>query len=244
MQLSSLIDEYKACEKELYTAIKSEKVSAIREFDIRMNWLRNVIRDFSAPSAEEKLRQIRFFLDSISQASDIDPRSTLFADVRSVVERYLDEQPEDADAMNRIARNGADLIRDPHGYSDLIGAIESTGLRVAAFDTEFRYTYSSPANGRFHALPQQAFRGRHVAEMIGTDRFEKRAKAYFDKCLGGEDQCYYYFLETDRHGRQLVECRMLRQSDNDNSALGALLVLRDVTRDVDDPLRSAEENRI
>jgi hypothetical protein len=117
-------------------------------------------------------------------------------------------------------------------------------LRISAFDTDFRYTYTSPANSRFHDIPQCAFRGEHVTKMIGEDRFEKRAKAYFDKCLAGEDQCYYYYLDSEERGRQLLECRMLRQSDTNDEALGALIVMRDLTDGFADPLQSAEMNRI
>ena len=240
MQLSSLIDEYKACEKALYKAIRTEHIAAIREYDIRMNWLRNVIRDFFAPSAGERMQQINFFMDSISQASDISPHSTLFTDVRTVIERYMGETPDRA----AHGTGGQALIREPERCRELIAVIENTDLRISAFDTNFRYTYTSPANGRFYDIPQSAFRGQHVTEMIGEDRFEKRAKAYFEKCLDGEDQCYYYYLDSDQLGRQLLECRMLRQCDANDEVLGALVVMRDLTAGFNDPLRSAELNRI
>jgi PAS domain S-box-containing protein len=249
MRLSSLIDEYKACEKALYRAIRSEQVAAIREYDIRMNWLRNVIRDFSAPSTAERMLQVSFFLEAVSQASDISPHSALFADVRAVIERYLAETrgqnaPETSETISTVRANGPELVRAPDRRRDITAMIESTDLRVSAFDRNFRYTYTSPANSRFHDIPQDAFRGKHVTEMIGEDRFEKRAKAYFEKCLSGEDQCYYYYLDSEKRGRQLLECRMLRQADTNDKALGALIVMRDLTDGFADPVKSAEENRI
>ena len=99
--------------------------------------------------------------------------------------------------------------------------IEKTDLRIAAFGKDLRYTYVSPANGRYHDMPAREICGRHVSELIGNARYEKRAKRYFDKCFGGEDQCYYYYLDSKRHGRQLMECRMLAQRDADNDVLGA-----------------------
>lgn len=249
MELSSLIDEYRTCEKALYRAIRSEQVAAIREYDIRMNWLRNVIRDFFAPSVEERMQQVGFFMDSISQASDINPQSVMFSDVRAVIERYLAETPPQvaagpSETAGAARANGPRLISEPDRCREIVAMIEQTDLRISAFDRDFRYTYTSPANGRFHNIPQHEFRGRHVTEMIGEDRFEKRAKAYFDKCLSGEDQCYYYYLDTKQRGRQLMECRMLRQYDADNDALGALIVMRELTDGITDPVRSAEENRI
>lgn len=249
MQLSSLIDEYKACEKALYKAIRTEQIAAIREYDIRMNWLRNVIRDFFAPSAEERMLQISFFMDSISQASDISPRSALFADVQAVIARYVTEAPQQAKPTSgkkggAVAANAPELIHAPDRRSELVAMIENTDLRISAFDRDFRYTYTSPGNSRFHDIPQSAFRGQHVTEMIGEERFEKRAKSYFDKCLSGEDQCYYYYLDSEEHGRRLLECRMLRQHDDCDETLGALIVMRDLTDGFADPLRSAELNRI
>lgn len=249
MQLSSLIDEYKACEKALYRAIRTEHIAAIREYDIRMNWLRNVIRDFFAPSVDERMLQVSFFMDTISQASDISPHSALFTDVRAVIERYVAETPPRATPATRETSDAAianvpDLVEAPDRCSELVAMIENTDLRISAFDRDFRYTYTSPANSQFYHIPQQAFRGQHVTEMIGEDRFEKRAKAYFDKCLAGEDQCYYYYLDNEERGRQLLECRMLRQYDSKNEALGALILMRDLTDGFADPVRSAEENRI
>ncbi|GAB4357254.1 MAG: hypothetical protein Kow0026_17450 [Oricola sp.] len=246
MQLSSLIDDYRNCEKALHTAIKTEKVAAIREYDIRMNWLRNVIRDFYAPTVEQRMLQVDFFMESISQASDINPHSALFSDVRTVIERYLGEMPHTV-APARNGPNGADcpdLHRTADQCRELVEMIESTNLRISTFDPDFRYCYTSPANSRFYDIPQGAFRGRHVTEMIGEDRYEKRAKAYFEKCLSGEDQCYYYYLDSGQRGRMLLECRMLRRHDASDQTLGAVIITRDLTAGFADPLRSAEENRI
>jgi PAS domain S-box-containing protein len=214
-----------------------------------MNWLRNVIRDFHAPSLEERLRQVNFFMDAISQASDLDPHSALFCDVQAVVERYIKHKvpgngAHEAEVQATNGGNGAELIRDPERCADTVASIERTDLRISAFDRGFRYTYTSPANGQFYGIPQRDFTGRHVTEMIGEDRFEKRAKAYFEKCLDGEDQCYYYYLDSAERGRQLLECRMLRQYNANDEALGALIVMRDLTGGFADPVKSAEANRI
>lgn len=243
MQLSSLIDEYRDCEKALHTAIRTEQIAAIREYDIRMNWLRNVIRDFFAPNADDRMMQVNFFMDSIAQASDVSPQSILFSDIRSVIERYV-ATPLAPDAADTRETAGAAMVHAPDRCSELVNMIERTNLRVSAFDKQFRYTYASPANGRFYNMPQDAFRGRHVAELIGDARYEKRAKAYFAKCLAGEEQCYYYYLDSEERGRQLLECRMLRQADANNDALGALIIIRDLTDGFADPLRSAEDNLV
>ncbi len=246
MKLPSLISEYRTCEKALHEAIKAERVASIREYDIRMNWLRNVIRDHVATSLSDKLMQIEFFMEPISQASDIDPVNTLFADLRAVITRYVGAAPESATRKQVQMPGGqsAQLIRKPEKDTDLTAMIEKTNLRIAAFGKDLRYTYASPANGRYHDMPAREICGKHVSELIGNTRYEKRAKRYFDKCFGGEDQCYYYYLDSERHGRQLLECRMLAQRDADNDVLGAVVIMRDLTNGFDDPVRSAEENRV
>lgn len=239
MQLSSLIDEYKDCEKALYKAIHSEQVALIRECDIRMNWIRNVIRDFFATNPWERLQQIDFFMNAISQAADLGTHSTLFADARAVIERYI----AGTTARDETAPEPAEAAA-PEDIPEIGGMIERTDLRISAFDRDFRYTYTSPANGRFYGMPQDAFTGRHVSEVIGDERYEKRAKAHFEKCLAGENQCYYYHLDCEKHGRLLLECQMLRQYDADNDALGAVVIIRDVTGRIPDPARAAEESAI
>jgi PAS domain S-box-containing protein len=244
MKLPSLISEYRVCERALHEAIKAERVASIREYDIRMNWLRNIIREHIATSPSDKLMQIEFFMESISLASDIAPVDTLFSDLRAIVTRYVAKTPAAHNQVEIPGGPGGQLIKKPEKTTDFTAMIEKTDLRIAAFGKDLRYTYVSPANGRYHDMPAREICGRHVSELIGNARYEKRAKRYFDKCFGGEDQCYYYYLDSKRHGRQLMECRMLAQRDADNDVLGAVVLMRDLTNGFDDPLRSAEENRV
>jgi PAS domain-containing protein len=249
MQLRPIIDEYKTCADALTSAINSEENARIREYDTRMNWLRNVIRDFSASAREDIDLQVDFFMEAISLACDIEPRSSLFKDLQAVINRYIDTPSvKTPSTLAELAGIGIDtngLVSDPGNVSaDAATMIARTNLRISAFGTDMHYTYASPANGHFYGIPTEEFRGKHVAEMIGYDRFAKRARNYFDKCFAGEDQCYYYYLDHEKRGQLLLECRMLRQSGANNGLLGAVVVMRDLTDGYVDPIRSAEENRI
>ena len=73
---------------------------------------------------------------------------------------------------------------------------------------------------------------------------EKRASGYLQRCLAGEEVCYCYYLDIPDGNRMLLECRMLPHYGADDYCDHAILIVRDLTRGVVDPLRSAEENRV
>ncbi|MFZ2103583.1 MAG: PAS domain-containing protein [Oricola sp.] len=250
MRLPSLIEEYKKCEEALREAIRTERIASVRECDIRMNWIRRVIREFDAKTARDRLLQTEFFLTPISQAADIHPTNSLFDDLRTIIRRYVGagagpgkpRQTVRAPVVPRV--DIAAIVTRSRLQAEAIEAIERTDLRVSVIDRDMRYTYTSPANARFHDRPSDEIVGRHVSELIGTERFEKRAKAYFEKCFDGEDQCYYFYLESERDGIHLLECRMLSAHDNDDVPNSAIVLLRDLTNAIIDPIASAEANRI
>lgn len=249
MDLSSLIDDYRHCETALYSAIQTEDSAAIRELDIRMRWFRNSIRDFSSTCMADRCLQIDFFMDLVSKTTDHSADKPPLSDLHAVIDRYIGDGAKsrgnnqnmtpalDGDAGRRIFDDGL-----PN--SEALAMIERSNLRISTVGTDWRIGYTSPANGRFHRKPPEAIHDLHIVELIGDLRFEKRAKAYFERCFGGEDLSYCYYLDTEDRGRLLLECRMLAQRRNDGETAGAIVVMRDLTEGFRNPIRSAEENRI
>lgn len=247
MKLSSLIDDYQTCASRLFAAIEAEDMATIRELDIRMSWLRDAIREFPTATPSEKRRQIVFFLDLLSNATDQDSDVPPLADLRRVIDRHIAELPEGPAPARRgeTARLGAMLARNDAWNEDALAMIEKSNLRISVIGRDMRYRYTSPANSRFHGIPSDDFEGMHLFDIIGRKRFEKRARAYMERCLAGEDLSYCYYLDTEKHGRLLLECRLLAQYGPDSrEPTGVIIIMRDLTRASPDPILSAEENRV
>ncbi|WP_223476328.1 PAS domain-containing protein [Oricola indica] len=249
MDLSSLIDDYRHCETALSRAIQVEDSAAIRELDIRMRWFRNSIRDASSKCMFERRMQIDFFMDLVSKTTDHSADKPPLSDLHAVIDRYVADgaksRGNDRNATPALdAELGRRIFEDGLPDREAMSMIELTNLRISTVGTDWRIGYTSPANGRFHGKPPDAIHDRHIVELIGDRRFEKRARAYLERCFGGEDLSYCYYLDTEDHGRLLLECQMLTQRRSDDAVGGAIIVMRDLTEDFRDPIRSAEENRV
>ncbi|MCI5078422.1 hypothetical protein [Oricola sp.] len=249
MQLSSLVDDYRSCEAALARAIENECDDVVRELDVKMAWLRKVIRAFPATRPDEKRLQIDFFMDVVSQATDADRDVPALVDLEWIVQRNLgpDVETHVAAPEGEVALDGETgraLLDNHQPRADVLAMIERTNLRMALIGRDWRYRYTSPANGQFHSMPVEAFREKHLADLIGDRRFNGRARAYLQRCFKGEDVTYCYFLETKSRGRLLLECRMLSQRASDESESGAIIVVRDLTNGYRDPVQSAVENHL
>jgi PAS domain S-box-containing protein len=67
---------------------------------------------------------------------------------------------------------------------------ESSPDRISIVGRDHRYQRVNPAFERSWGLPMEAFVGRHVADFLGADGFERTAKPYYDRCLAGEEVSY------------------------------------------------------
>lgn len=233
MELADLIGNYRSCETALGEAIGSDANAAIRELDVRMRWLRANIRDHAPTCETERSQQVSFFIEAIADASDMTTDSPLFEDLRSVIER----QPPRA-APDPTAQPVFNFGPNP------LEKIERSDIRILAADRNLNCLYASPASNAGFPIPAGRLVGRNMYEIIGSERFDKRARRYFDRCLAGDDQCYCVYEDLDDGRRQLLECRLLAQRDVNGSVVGMIIVLRDLTANVADPIASAEANRI
>lgn len=246
MDLSSLIGDYQTCASRLFAAIEAEDLAGIRELDIRMSWLREKIRDFPANSEADKRRQIEFFVDLLSKSTDQGRDVPPIADLRVIIDRHITAYDAGRPAPPRGRAETIAFRLARHNLPDehAAAAIEMSNLRISVIGQDMRYRYTSPANARFHGIAADDFDGMHIRDLIGGKRFDKRAKAYFERCFAGEDLSYCYYLDTEKHGRVLQECRMLPQYGSDGGTIGAIVMMREIKTGSLDPVRSAEENRV
>ena len=246
MNLSSLIGDYRTCASRLFAAIEAEDLAVIRELDIQMSRLRDRIRDFPASSETDKRRQIEFFVDLLSRITEQNQNVPPIADLRAVIDRNIAEfaRERTAPLRDQAQSIASQLARNSMPDEHAVAAIEMSNLRISVVGRDMRYRYTSPANARFHGMAIEDIEGMHMHDLIGRERFERRAKAYFERCFAGEDLSYCYYLDTEKHGQVLQECRMIPQYGPDGDAIGAIVMMREIKTGHLDPVRSAEENRV
>lgn len=193
-----------------------------------------VIQKEAADVSELRL-QFRFVVDLLREEAD--DRSCVLQqahNLKLLLDRYFgaDEtaamvgiggMPEAARAqpVPRVVEDG--LLNE--------AILDSLPDRVAVVTTDYRYLYSNPLNAERFAEKPIDLVGRHIAEFIGTQRFEGRVRRLLDRCFAGEVIEYDYV--SPRRDNATIRCRMTPCLSASGSVLGAILVLQDVmqTRD-------------
>ena len=115
--------------------------------------------------------------------------------------------------------------------------IQPTEARVSLFNTQFRYQFTSVGNAKFYKGAPSDFVGKHVLDIIGKQRFAKRAKTRMENCFSGMEQRYLHFLSDEGKGERLMDCHMAPYYDSDNCVRGAYVAVADIT----DKFESARE---
>jgi PAS domain S-box-containing protein len=62
--------------------------------------------------------------------------------------------------------------------------------RISIVGRDYRYQRVNPAFERRYGVPAETFVGKHVADFLGWDGFERTAKAYYERCFAGEEVSY------------------------------------------------------
>ncbi|PHP68005.1 hypothetical protein CSC94_04880 [Zhengella mangrovi] len=104
-------------------------------------------------------------------------------------------------------------------------SLERLSERVSLIDSEFRYVKTSFGNREFYQVTDEGIIGRHVAEVIGQQRFEGRARHFFERAFSGQSSEYFHLLEQPE-GTRIMRCAMepLR-----SEGAGAVVTMQDVT---------------
>ncbi len=107
--------------------------------------------------------------------------------------------------------------------------LRQTTDRISVVGTDFRYRMTNRANAAFSGLSPDDFIGVHVRDHIGAERFNKRAKAHFERCFAGQSVEYEHELSVPGGEMRHMRVRMDPYRDDEGEVTGALIVLRDIT---------------
>lgn len=137
-------------------------------------------------------------------------------------DRYLDANANPTRAVSDLEGHAL-----PHGYDASLHELllDSVPERVAVIGLDYRYLYTNQRNAEFHMKRPSEFIGKHLLDVIDSERFHDRARPRLDQCFGGARVIYQYEA-ADANGRMFeITCRMTPLIGPDSNVAGAVLVL-------------------
>jgi PAS domain S-box-containing protein len=115
---------------------------------------------------------------------------------------------------------------------------ESSPDGMSIVGTDYRFQRANQVYERFWGMPAGGMVGRHVAEILGSEDFEQRAKPHLDRCFAGEEISYAGWLPTPWGPRyRAISLSPLRP---DSQRVDAALV---ISRDLTDHMQASEALR-
>src|SRR6266508_244276 len=88
---------------------------------------------------------------------------------------------------------------------------ESSPDSIAIVGNDYRYQRVNPVYAQFWGMPAEKIVGMHIADVVGREVFEQRAKSNLDRCFAGEEVSFAEWFATP-HGRKYraISCSPLR----------------------------------
>jgi PAS domain S-box-containing protein len=105
---------------------------------------------------------------------------------------------------------------------------ESSPDRISIVGRDYRWQRANPAIERRWGMPAEKFIGRHVAEFLGADTFERTAKPNYDRCFAGEEVSYAGWFNLTLGRRYLAATYTPLRPDSERVE-AALVISRDLT---------------
>ncbi|MBT2323649.1 PAS domain S-box protein [Variovorax paradoxus] len=118
---------------------------------------------------------------------------------------------------------------------------ESASDGVAVIGRDYRYQRVNAVYERNWRMPAKRIVGMHVADLIGTDFFERTVKPGLDRCLAGEQSTFAEWFTTEL-GRFYVSASFSPLRLDSERVEAALVITRDLTDHVlaSEALREAQ----
>ena len=113
--------------------------------------------------------------------------------------------------------------------------------RISIVGRDYRYQRVNPAFELRYGMPAETFVGKHVADLLGKEGFERTAKAYYERCFAGEEVSYAEWFNIFLGRRYLaITYSPLRPTSERVEAV--LVISRDLTEHIlaSEALREAQ----
>jgi len=103
--------------------------------------------------------------------------------------------------------------------------------RISIVGRDFRYQRVNPAFERRYGMPAETFVGKHVADFLGKEGFERTAKAYYARCFAGEEVSYAEWF-TISLGRRYLAVTYSPLQPTSERVEAVLVISRDLTEHI------------
>jgi diguanylate cyclase (GGDEF)-like protein/PAS domain S-box-containing protein len=139
--------------------------------------------------------------------------------MNTIIQVDAERDSERVAAMERVRR-------DQHLYLAVLSQVQD---RISVIDAQYRYRFTNRPNLDFYGLSLADLIGRHVKDVIGSERFA-RARPNFDRALRGGSVNYVHELELPGGDTGWVDVSMRPFRPNDERIEGVVVTMRDVTQ--------------
>jgi hypothetical protein len=214
-----LISHYNSTDEQLRREIEADReVDGIQFLDHQLQKILKSLKDYRAQDQQEAYKHLMFFLG--------DPL---------VRDKSLG-RPVDSVVLAELLRDY--MLPDSHSigspqFCDIESVINDSANRISLVDLEHRYQFTSKSNAANYGCAPRDIRGKHVAEIIGGDRFVGRAKGFFNRCFDGEVVQYAHILEeAGADMPTYMKCRMQPHYDSSGETVGAIVTMTDITQEL------------
>lgn len=217
-KLDLLISHYKSLDEQLRLEIEADReVDAIQVLDQQLQQVLSNLQHYRAPDRQEAFKHLMFFLGS-GQASD-----------------QLPVRPPDTEVMHHLLTDY--LLKEqmaplPVAEPDLKSIIDNSANRISLINLNHEYQFTSHSNAAHYGATQEEIQSKHVSQIIGSQRFERRARGYFDKCFSGELVEYAHTLGDDAEQTSFLKCRMQPHFDSSGAVAGAIVTMTDISEEL------------
>jgi PAS domain S-box-containing protein len=119
--------------------------------------------------------------------------------------------------------------------------VESSPDRISIVGRDYRFQRVNPALERRWSLPKEKMIGRHVADFLGAETFERTAKPNYDRCFAGEEVNYAGWFNLTL-GRRYLSATYTPLRPDSERVEAALVISRDLTEHIlaSEALRDAQ----
>ena len=223
-KLDMLISHYHSIDVQLRQEIEADRdVDVIQFLDNQLQEIWGRLQSYRATTNHEAYQHLMFFLGLEANPSAqmaLSPCSAQPVDTLAIAELLKDYVLPEAIAP-------ASLIG-----CDLPSIIDESSNRISLINCDFQYKYTSHSNAANYGCSTEEICGKHVAQIIGNDRFHRRAKGFFERCFDGETVEYAHALEDGSDVTSFLKCRMQPHYDRSNTLQGAIVTMTDISQEL------------
>jgi PAS domain S-box-containing protein len=119
---------------------------------------------------------------------------------------------------------------------------ESSPDSVSIVGRDYRYQRVNPGLERIWGRPAERIIGKHVADLLGTELFERTSKPHMERCFAGEDVTFSGWILSPRGRRAYVAVSYSPLRGQSEQVEAALVITRDLTElmSASEALRTAQ----